>query len=69
MTLDLSQVTWNETTNQWIDNETGLPISEERVLGEAFSHADAAQENLADLTNALYEGDITLEEWETATAL
>lgn len=69
MTLDLSQVTWNPDTNQWIDNETGLPVPEDRVLGEVFSHADAAQENLTDLTNALYEGDITLEEWETATAL
>jgi hypothetical protein len=51
---------------QWMDN--GSPLSADAVIAEIRHLQDASETILMNLTNQVYAGQITLEQWQIASA-
>lgn len=68
MTDLTSQVRWDETTGRWVYVDTGEAVPEEVMREEVDRLIDAAEAEVSALTEDLYAGDITVDEWEVAVA-
>jgi len=67
MTADLlPQVEFDETVNQWINTQTGQPVPPATIIAEINRLIDAAEEEVVQLTEDLYAGEIQIDEWEEA---
>ena len=69
MTEILARVVYNEASRRWRDLSTGRFVAEQTVRDELNRHVDAAQINLQSITRQLYAGNITVDQWQIATAL
>lgn len=66
MTDLAARIRWDETTGRWVYVDTGQPVPDALVLEEVGRLIDAAEAEVSALTEDLYAGDITIDEWEIA---
>lgn len=59
---------YDEAKHQWIDAQTGVPLSALSVIAEMNVQQESAREILLALTQRLYAGQITIEQWQLAVA-
>lgn len=59
---------FDNTAQRWRDSSTGRFVSNEAVVSEMRVHQEASYSTLESLTKSLYRGDISLAQWQIATA-
>lgn len=64
----LGSYVYDNQKRQWINIRTGAPLTAEAVIAELRIHQEAARQMLTALTEQLYAGQITLEQWQIAVA-
>ena len=60
--------TYDESSNTWVWIATGIALSAAEITNEMRFHVTGTFELLNSLTNRLYDGSITLSQWELAVA-
>lgn len=63
-----SRVVFEQSTQRWRNRTTGRFVSNERVTNEMRRHVSATFGTLDTLTEQLYDGSITVQQWQTAVA-
>ncbi len=59
---------YNNTTQRWFDTASGKFVSETAVAAEMHAHQTATYNVLENVTRQLYAGQLTIEQWQVATA-
>lgn len=59
---------YDNISRQWINLSTGQPLTADAVIAEMHIHQEASQDLLIALTERLYTGLITIEQWQIAVA-
>lgn len=64
----IAAVVFEQTTKRWRNRASGRFVSNQAVTNEMRRHVAATFDTLDNLTNALYDGNITVMQWQTAVA-
>lgn len=59
---------FNNTSQRWTNDSNGRFVSEAQVISELRTHQQAAESELQALTNRLYDGNITVAQWQVSVA-
>lgn len=59
---------YDNQRRQWVNAQTGEPLNHDRVIDELRILQEASRQILTTLTEQLYSGQITLEQWQIAVA-
>jgi len=64
----MAEYVYDNRRRKWLDLDTGLPLSTDAVVAEMRLHQEASRDLLRALTEQLYSGQISLEQWQVAVA-
>ncbi len=64
----MADYVYDDQRRMWVDAITGAPLTAETVIEEMRIHQEAARAMLTTLTEQLYAGQISIEQWEIAVA-
>jgi hypothetical protein len=64
----ISDFAYDGESNQWINISTGAVVAASVVTNQMRIHTAATFEPLEDITNQLYDGEISLEQWQLVVA-
>ncbi|MEO0595076.1 MAG: hypothetical protein AAF126_03100 [Chloroflexota bacterium] len=68
MTTPRLPYNYDNSTQRWRDPNTGRFVSEDVVVAEMRTHVEATYSTLDSLTERLYSGSITVQQWQVAVA-
>lgn len=64
----MADYVYDPAKRQWVDAQTGVPLSALAVIAEMNVQQESARDMLLALTEQLYAGQITIEQWQMAVA-